>query len=246
MDSPADSNDPGWRRLSLAAGVLLFLVVGGTLGDLVLGNLLGGDLTRLPPTAAARFAQLAERPWVGLYELDLLNLVLSTLSVPVYFALLGALRRTSLPLAGLSFALLVLSTAVFASANAALPMLELSGKYAASADPGQQAALLGAGEALLARGAHGSLGAFFGFAGSTLASLTMAAAMLSGGVFSRRVAVLGLVAFPLLLAYLVLVTFVPGARTVALAISAPGGILALVWECLVAARLVALGRRASC
>ncbi len=243
MDA-VDLADSRWRRAYLLGGVFMGLVLAGTVADIVLGSVLGADLSKLPQTAAARFALSAEKPWLGLYLLDLLNVVLSLLTLPAYLAIAGALRRTALPLAALGLLVFLVSTAVFVSGNAALPMLDLSRKFAQATDPAQRAALMGAGEALLARGAHGSLGVFFAFAGSTVGSLLLSLSMLGGEPFSRRTGILGLVAFPLLLTYVVLVTFVPTAGTVALALSAPGGILALVWEGVVAARLLRLGRQA--
>ena len=63
-------------------------------------------------------------------------------------------------------------------------MLELSGKYAV-ADESQKTLLAAAGEAMLARGAHGSLGVFFRFLLPTLSSLGMSLVMLQGKVFSK-------------------------------------------------------------
>ena len=75
--------------------------------------------------------------------------------------------------------------------NTALPMLELSGKYAVAVEP-QKSLLAAAGEAMLAHGAHGSLGVFFGFILPTLPRSGMSLVMLQGRVFSRINSILGI------------------------------------------------------
>ena len=220
-----------WRplfRLGAVAGALASV---GTVADLTLGLAQGTDLTRLPQTAGERFAQLAAHPWVGLYDLDLLNVIISLVSLPMVVAV-GALLmvREARPLAGLALVLSLIATAVFVSSNATLPMLSLSAQYEHAGSEAQRAALLGAGEALLARGAHGAPGAFPGFVLSTLASLTLALSMVGTRAFGRLTGLLGAVAFPLLLLYLVAVTFVPALQTVAVLLAAPGGLLAIAWQ----------------
>lgn len=220
-----------WRPLFRLGAVAGALAIVGTVADLTLGLAQGTDLTRLPQTAGERFAQLAAHPWVGLYDLDLLNVIISLVSLPMVVAVSALLMvREARPLAGLALVLSLIATAVFVSSNAALPMLSLSAQYEHAGSEAQRAALLGAGEALLARGAHGAPGAFPGFVLSTLASLTLALSMVGTRAFGRLTGVLGAVAFPLLLLYLVAVTFVPALQTVAVLLAAPGGLLAIAWQ----------------
>ena len=74
-----------------------------------------------------------------------------SISIPVYFALYAALRKTNKPYALLALIIFLLGTAIFVSNNTALPMLELSRKYAL-ADETQKSLLAAAGEAMLVRG----------------------------------------------------------------------------------------------
>lgn len=48
----------------------------GVLLDVVIGTATGGDLSALPQTAIDRFAQFQENPLLGLYNLDLLILLI--------------------------------------------------------------------------------------------------------------------------------------------------------------------------
>ena len=126
--------------------------------DIVVGSSTGGNLSQLPQTAVERFSQFPQNAWLGLYNLDLLNAVNQLISIPVYFALYATLRKMNKPYAMFGLIIFLLGTTIFVANNTALPMLELSNKYAAADEP-QKAMLAAAGEAMLARGEHGSLGA---------------------------------------------------------------------------------------
>jgi TM2 domain-containing membrane protein YozV len=57
----------------------------------------------------------------------------------------------------------------------------------------------------------------------------MSVGILKGKVFNRTTAYFGIIGGTLLLIYLVLVTFVQDSQDIAMIISAPGGILSLIW-----------------
>jgi hypothetical protein len=228
------------RMLAVGAAAALLSVLGG-LADIGISAALGGDISTLAHEAAGRFAELAARPLLGLYNLDLLNLLTTLIMVPALYACFLALRRES-SAAGLALTLGVLAAAVFVANNPALPMLGLSMEYA-GADAGRRSLLAAAGEAILAKGSHGSPGALAGFLLSTIANLVLSAAMAKTRVFPRAAAILGISGNLLLGVYLVLVTFLPRFRAVALALAAPGGLLALAWIVMIAAGLFRLSRR---
>jgi hypothetical protein len=241
---PAEALDPQakWRRVyfwgaaaTLAAVVLLVL-------DIVISNLLGGDISRIPASATGRLLQFRESRLLGLYNHDLLNLVVQLVLLPAYWALYGSLRKVSRAWAGLALIFFIVGTTLFIAGNAALPMLDLSQKYAAAASAADKATIAAAGEALLARGAHGSAGALLAFFLPTLAGLIVSGAMRTGRIFSRATGSLGIAGNTLLLVYFFLVTFVPGADKLALALAMPGGLLAMAWMVLFAIRLFRLAR----
>ncbi|GAB1456569.1 MAG: DUF4386 family protein [Spirochaetia bacterium] len=238
-------NDTDWRRLYVFGAVMAFITLIGIILDMVIGSTLGSDLSVLPHSAMERFAQFAVHPWIGLYTLDILNATTQLLTIPVYVALYGALRKTNAAVAGLAFVIFLIGTAIFVANNVALPMLSLSREYAAS-DQARQGLLVAAGEAMLARGAHGSPGAFFGFLLPTLAGIIMSGAMVGGRVFSRLTGIFGLAGNAALMSYIVLVTFVPGTEKIAMILAAPGGILMIVWVVMYALRLLRLGSLGPC
>jgi hypothetical protein len=238
--SELQQNESQWKSVYVFGGIAAILSLIAVVADIVIGSSTGGNLSQLPQTAVERFSQFQQNAWLGLYNLDLLNAVNQLISIPVYFALYAALRMTNKPYAMFGLIIFLLGTTIFVANNTALPMLELSNKYAA-ADEHQKAMLAAAGEAMLARGEHGSLGAFFSFLLPTLAALIMSLVMLQGSIFSRMNAYIGIVGNTFMLIYVVLVTFAPTVKDMAIAFAMPGGLLLLVWMILFTVRLFRLG-----
>jgi hypothetical protein len=218
---------PGY---AVAGGLSALAVAGLGIFDIVAGSFLtGGGLAAVPPGAEHFYALFARSPLLGLYFLDLLNAASALIGLPFLLALAWARRRTAPAAAGFVAALAGVALAVFLGANQAMPMWELGRKYAAAGTPDARAALAAAGEALLARGAHGSLGAFPGFLLSTAASLAAAVLGLGGRLVGKALSWTGVAGMSLLLAYVVAVAFVPAARPIAVALAAPGGLAGLAW-----------------
>ncbi len=235
-----DNHAAQWKSIYLLGGISASLSLLAVIADIVIGSSMGGNLAELPQTAVDRFAQFQQNAWLGLYNLDLLNTVNQLISIPVFFALSAAHRKTNQPYSLLALVFFLIGTTIFAANNVALPMLELSQKYVLAAEA-QKPLLAAAGEALLARGAHGSLGVFFSFALPTLAALLFSLVMLTGKVFSRANAYLGLLGNLLMLVYVVLVTFVPSVKEMAMAFAMPGGLLLVAWMVMLTIRLFQLG-----
>lgn len=229
-----------WNSLYRLGAIAALFMIAGTLSDLFIGTMSGGDITTIPLTAADRFLQFQSNSLMGLYNLDLLNALTGLIMVPVFIALVAAHRRVNLPYALLSLVVFIIGTSIFVGNNTALPMLELSQKYAAATTDARRIMLESAGEAMLVRGAHGSPGVFLGFALNLVAEIILSLVMLGGKVFGKPTALLGIAGGTLLLAYIVLVTFVPGTKEVAMMIAAPGGLLALAWMILFTIRLFRL------
>jgi len=82
---------------------------------------------------------------------------------------------------------------------------------------------------MLATGAHGSLGIFFGFAMILFANALISAVMLNGNIFSRPNSYIGIVGNSLMVTYVVLVTFIPTVEKLTLAFAMPAGLLVMVW-----------------
>lgn len=240
-----DASSQGLRAggVFIAGGLAALLFAAASVADIALGIATGGGQGSLEAGAAARFGQLRASPLLGLYNLDLLNLVTAMLVLPAAYATSLLLRRAGSASAGFAFAVAAIGAAVFAANNPALPMLGLAGRYFSASDEALRAALIASGEALLARGAHGSPGAFPGFLLPISANVLFCLAMMDGRGFRRGIAWLGLAGNIMLFAYIVLVTFVPPVKPLATAFAAPGGIMAIAWMALMGLRLLSAGIR---
>lgn len=230
-----------WRNIYRVGGFAALIALCGTVVDIVYGSISSGDLSLLPQTAVDRFSELQSSWLLGLYHLDLLNILTAIIMVPAYFALTALHRKKNLPYAALAMILSIIGTTIFVTTNSALPMLELSDKYYSTVSEPQRLLIAAAGEAMLVRGAHGGLGVFIGFTFLTIASLGMSLVMFQGRIFNRTVSICGVIGNTLLLVYIFLVTFVPAVQNIAVTIAAPGGLLAMAWTLMIGVKLVKLG-----
>lgn len=227
-----------WRKIIRIGGYAAILAFLLTVTDIIFGSISSRNLSELPQTALERFSEFQQNSMLGLYHLDLLNVIISLVMVPLYFALFAVHRKSSLPYAAIALVIAFIGTTVFISTNTALPMLELSNKYFAAGDETQRTLIAAAGESLIVRGEHGSLGVFIGFTLSTLSSILMSFVMLNGKVFKKVVSYFGIIGNISLLTYILLVTFVPSIESMAVAIAAPGGLAALVWLLMIGIKLI--------
>ena len=237
-----ESTEKQWKSIYMLGCITTLLIVIGSLLDIIISFALGGDLSTIPKTAIDRFSQFHSNWLLGLYNLDMLNLITTILMIPTYLALYVAHRWVNIAYVKLALFIFIIGTAVFITNNTALPMLELSKNYFTSTTDAQKTLLAAAGESMLARGAHGSPGAFLGFILSSIASIVMSFGMLKGKIFSKATAYIGILGGTLLLIYLILVTFVPDVETMAMMIATPGGLLSMAWLIMIAIRLFKLGR----
>ncbi|MFZ5945970.1 MAG: hypothetical protein ACOYVD_17910 [Bacillota bacterium] len=240
--NPNLQSEEQWRSIFRVGAFTTFLAILGTIFDILVGSTLGGDLSTTPITAIDKFNQFNDNWLIGLYNLDFLNAVTTVLMIPGYFALWAAHRRTNVSYVTLATIIYYIGAAVFITKNAALPMLDLSNKFFAATSIAQKNLLAAAGEAYLAGGGHGSPGALAGFVLLSTGSLMMAFGMLKGNLFSRRTAYVGILGSSLLLIYVLLVTFVPEIKNIAVSVAAPGGLLALAWTIMFTKKLFELGK----
>jgi len=229
-----------WKGVYSLGGIAAIMSLIAVVADIVIGSSMGGNLSELPQTAVDRFTQFQANAWLGLYNLDLLNTVNQLISIPVYFALYAAHRKTNKPYALFGLIIFLLGTTIFVANNTALPMLDLSRKYVAALEP-QKSLLAAAGEAMLARGEHGGVGVFFSFLLPTLSALIFSFVMLQGKVFSKANSYVGILGNALMLVYVILVTFAPSIKTMAMAFAMPGGLLLVAWMVMLTIRLFRLG-----
>lgn len=237
--------DRQWKGIYRIGGIATIIVLCGIVIDMVVGAITGGDIASLPQTAIGRFEQYRSNWLLGLYNLDLLNAINQLLMIPTVFALYAAHRKDNNANALFALILFLMGTTIFIINNSALAMLDLSHKYFGATSDIQKNIIAAAGEALLVKGAHGSLGVFIGFALPTFANILMSIVMIKGKIFGKPSSWIGLFGNVLLLIYLVLVTFLPSTGKIAIAIAMPGGLLVMAWMILFTIRLFNLRKARS-
>jgi hypothetical protein len=242
FDPGRAERDKQWKNIYMIGGIAGIVALICILTDVLTAIISGGDGAPLPQTAADRFIQFRDNKLFGLYGLDLLNVSLQILIIPFWYALYAVHRFSAKSYALLALIIFLFGSVVLVSDNAALPMLELSKKYNLAPNEEQKALYSAAGEALLARGAHGSAGMFLGFLIPNIAGLIMSAVMLKAGIFTRTVSWIGIMGYFFMILYVISVTFVPGVDKMATAFAMPGGLLLLAWILLITMKFLHPGQ----
>lgn len=237
--------DRQWKGIYRIGGIATIIVLCGIVIDMVVGTITGGDIDSLPQTAIGRFEQYRSNWLLGLYNLDLLNAINQLVMIPTVFALYAAHRKDNNANALFALILFLIGTTILVINNSALGMLDLSHKYFGATSDIQKNIIAAAGEALLVKGEHGSLGVFIGFALPIFANILMSIVMIKGKIFGKPSSWIGLFGNTLLLFYLVLVTFLPSTGNIAMAIAMPGGLLVMAWMILFTIRLFNLRKARS-
>jgi len=201
-----------------------------------------------PSTALGWFTLLQEKRYVGLVLFDLQDLVNYALVGMIFLALYAALKRTSPAAVTVGATSGFLGIATYLASSQTFAMLSLSNKYASATTGAQRAALLAAGEALLAIHDPGGIAQGTGITAGLflvlLAGLLFSIAMLRDDLFGRTAAVSGILANSLALSSFVALAFAP-APYVPVLVAIPTVISApfrMIWYVLTALRLLRLGR----
>lgn len=215
-------------------GLAALLTVVVAFGEMVITFLPGGNSP--VETVFDWFAQLQSNWFMGLRNLGLLNIVMFTFGIPMYFALFTAHRKEYKAIAALAMIFSFVSVAVFLATNRAFSMLELSGQYAQSTTEAQRSMFAAAGQAMLSVGRSHSPGTFISFFLGELAGILMSVVMLKGKIFSKTTALMGIIGFTLLSIFEVCTSFIPALQQIALIFAMVGGLLNIIW-------LILLGRR---
>jgi len=242
----AETTDFTWESLYKVAGVAALVAMCANVLDVVLGFGETDIIVSGTMTATDWFALYHESWFKGLYTLGFLNIVYMACMVPVYFALYAAHRRKNGAYAALAMAVYFIGMAIYISNSAAIPMLVLSGKYAAATTDVQRALLTAAGEAVLACGEDFTPGSFIGLILGGIAAIMVSFVMLRGGIFGKATAWIGIIGFTFLSVFTILFTFVPALYYITFYVFGMiGGLFALAWFVLVARRFFRLGRSVS-
>jgi len=216
------------------------MIVITALAEMLITFLPGGNSSA--DTVIDWFKLLQENPFMGLRNLGLLNIMMTSLGIPLTFALFWVHRKHNLVLAPFALILAMIGTAIFYATNRAFPMLDLSTQYATASNASQKTILEAAGGAMLAVGQSHTPGTFFAFAFSEAAGILLALVMLQEKLFSKVAAFSGLIGYSCLLIFDVLSSFVPSTQNVILIVAIVGGLFNVAWYVQTGLRLFQLGK----
>lgn len=237
----AEIADSNWKSLYKLGGAAALMAVLVGLSEIIITFLPGGGMSSGAETVIDWFTLFQNNWFLGLRNLGLLNIVLTALAVPIFFALYAAHRRVNQAYAALAMIIAFIGVAAFFATNRAFPMLELSRQYAAATTDAQRSMIAAAGQAMLSVGQSHTPGTFIGFLLTEVAGIVISIVMLRSQVFSKATAYAGILGFGLLLIFEVCSSFVP-ALGVAMLFAMGGGLLSMVWYILVARRLFQFGQ----
>jgi len=234
------NSEKQWNSIYALGGLATIIALLCILLDVVIGNVTGGNLSALPQTALDRFTEFHDNRFLGLYHLDLLNIIVQMILIPSYFALYAVHRNVNKAYGFLALIVFLFGSVIMVANNTALSMLELSNKFFSTTIETQKSLYAAAGESMLVQGAHGSPAIFLGFFIPNIANLIMSIVMLKGKVFSKINSWIGIIGSILMLMYIILVNFGTGVENMATAFAMPGGLLLMVWMIMFTIRLFKL------
>jgi hypothetical protein len=225
-----------YRPLIRLGGIAAFLVVALTLAEVV-----AFMIVPQPGTVLAWFALFRRSPLLGLLSFWGLEVPMYLMFVLVFLALYVVLRADAEGGMLIATALVLLGVGVFLATNNPFTMFALSRRYAAATTGAQRAALLAAGEVVVANTAQRAVGGFnTALFLVSVAGLIAAAVMLRSRAFRPFTGYVGLLAHALSLADYVRQALASD-ELLALLVIMPGALLLVLWFGLVGRRLWQLG-----
>jgi hypothetical protein len=233
--SHATIADSAWKPLYRIGGAAALLAA-----VLFVIEIIGVSATGPPPlTVIGWFTLLQHNRLLGLFDLFLLDMVVTALFVPMFLALYVVLRRASPSLMALATIIAFIGIAVYFASNTAFSMLSFSDHYAAATTDAQRAQFLAAGQvALTGLNTGQGTGVYVAFTLNAIAGVLISAVMLRSTIFSKVTASVGLVGNVLELG-------LPGVSVpfyVEFALVGIGGVLLVIWYLLIARRLFLLAQ----
>jgi hypothetical protein len=235
IPSKKENTATEWAGLYKLGAIASVLILCTALLEILITFLPGGYASA--DTVVDWFNLLHTNWFLGLRNLGLLNIVMTALSIPLFFALCMAHWKVNPKYSALAMITSFIGIAVFYATNRAFALLDLSAQYATAGTDAQRAVLEAAGQALLAVGQSHTPGTFIGFCLSEIAGILISFVILRGGIFSKFTAYAGILGFGMLLVHEICQSFIPGSASFALIFAMIGGILNLVWSALIAQQL---------
>ncbi len=221
--------DSSWKLLYKIAGIAALLMA-----IFIPTQIIVFILWPPPETTLGWFELFKMHPFIGLMDLDLLLIVDQILVGIIMLALYFLLRKTNPSLMAIALLLVVLGIAAYFASTAAFEMLTISNKFNAARTMLEKSMYESAGQAALAAWQGTAFNVGYVMEGTAL--LLTAIVMLKSSIFSRFIAVVGVV--------LGIMSLLPPTAGRIGMFFALGSLIPLeIWDILVARRLFQLSRK---
>jgi len=225
-----------WKTFYLVSSICVFTALAVMFAEMLITLLPDGAYEHL---TVGNLLDLYNRNWfMGMRYMGFINIIATTLMIPVFFSLFGVHRKSNRVFAGFALILTLVSYAIFISDNVSFPLLNLSRKYLLSYTNNYRSLILSSAEALFAKGASHTSGTFPGFFLSEIGTILFCIIMIKGNIFRKRTGVIGLIAFAFLFIFEIISSFIISLYNEALIFAIIGGIFALTWYGLVGLELL--------
>ncbi len=205
---------------------------------------ISGLPTTTPVTILDWFSLLQSNRIIGLIQLNVLDFINYALVGLIFLSLYVVLKKSSTGAATLALLMTFTGIGIYFACNQSFSILALADKYSMAISDAQKATFLAAGEALLIQNdplVFGN-GVFWAFMLVNGAGLIYAIAMLKSPIFTKLMAVMGIIANGSGLFYFFTVLIKPELTFIPLSLSAP---FLLVWYILIGVRFLKLSAKMS-
>jgi hypothetical protein len=242
MEQTADRTNTSSPTVYKVAGVLAILIVLAGLTDAITS--MGS------PAVDNRSIPIKE--WFALFQagrfeafsrLGVINMLTLSFCIPIYLAFHVAFRKDRPTIAAFAPILFLIGAAVYFSSNNVFTIYALS-QQAALAPAAQKPIIEAAGRALLLQGADLSNGTFVGLFISQIAGLLVTSVMPAKPEFGKWIGITGLAGYSVMSVFFILTAFFPAYYDTAMILAAPGAILMIGYQVMLACRFFQLGKNA--
>ena len=173
-------------------------------------------------------------------RLGVINMLTLSLSIPIFLAFNQAFRKERPLLVAFASTLFFVGTAVYLSSNTVFALFAVSQKYAEISDL-QKPILEATSQSLLEQGADLTPGTFLGLFFTQIAGLLITSAMLRGKIFGKWIGWIGLTGYSIMTIFFILTAFFPAHYAAAMLVAAPGGLILLIYQIMLARKFLQLG-----
>ena len=193
-----------------------------------------------PATALECFTMLQANRVIGLLRMDLLTAICMPLYFLIFLGIFIALKGGNRAYSILAIICVFVGVTLFIATPSALSMLDLSDKYATVTTEAEKSQLLAAGEAILSADMFHGTGPIIGRFLVEVGALIFSVEMVSGNIFSKLTAYVGIAAHGLDLVHVVFMLMIPATGDLLMVVA---GTLYLLWFPLVGVRLIQIGKK---